>query len=228
MNSEDGIVMEWTEVISTWLREGSENAENLLDYPWDIEIKEVEGSLERELVIATHPKFPFNIEVMISRHFTNLVINPVIPTDALPAEDRMRIYKKLLHLNTDLNLMKAGLVGYDDQPVIQADLDLKSISKHEFNDALTLLMVGAQNLVNILGLQEKVQEFMVERFKQFVALKMASGETEEKILDFLTTRGGLDGITAKAIFDQVTHMISGSDEPGEETESKDYDGPMFG
>jgi hypothetical protein len=221
------IIMQWTEIISTWLKEGEDGADKLLDYPWDIEIKPVEGPIEREVVIATHPKIPFNVEVVVSKHFTNLVINPLIPTDALPAEDRMRLYKKLLHLNTDINLMKAGLVGYDDQPIIQADLDLESISKHEFNDALTLLIVGAQNLINILGLQEKVQNFMVERFRQFVALKLESGETEDDILDFLINRGGLEKDVAKELYKQVTKVVNGV-EKVEEEESKEYDGPMYG
>lgn len=223
------IHMRWTEVISLWLKEGEDGAENLLDYPWDIEIKPVEGPMEREVVIATHPKIPFNVEVVVSKHFTNLVINPLIPTDALPAEERMRLYKKLLHLNTDLNLMKAGLVGYDDKAVIQADLDLESISKHEFNDALTLLIVGAQNLINILGLQEKVQVFMVERFRQFIAMKLASGEDEDDILDFLTNRGGLEPDVARELYNQVTKAVNGDEEvDGEQPQAREYEGPMYG
>ena len=224
------IQMQWTEVISTWLKEGDDSAENLLDYPWDVTINQLEGGIEREVIVASHPKIPFNIEVVVSKHFTNLVINPLIPTDALDAEERMRLYKKLLHLNSDLNLMKAGLVGYDDQPVIQVDLDLGAISKTEFNDALTLLILGTQNLIILLGLEEKIQEFMFQRFKQMVALKLASGEKEEEIIDFLTSRGGLEIEVAKEIFNQVMKLV---DENGKNTEEEapqvsDYDGPMYG
>lgn len=222
--------MEWTEIISLWLKEGEEGAEMLVDYPWDIEVKPVEGPIEREVVVATHPKIPFNVEVVVSKHFTNLVINPVIPSDALPTEDRMRLYKKLLHLNTDLNLMKAGLVGYDDMPIIQVDLDLESISKKEFNDALTLLIVGAQNLINILGIEDKVQIFMLERFKQFIAMKLSSGETEADILDFLIQRGGLEKDVAKELYDQVTRVLKEEVEGNTDTTppAVDYDGPMYG
>jgi hypothetical protein len=222
--------MQWTEVIATWLKEGEDGAENLLEYPWDVTVNKLEGTIEREVIIAQHPKIPFNIEVVISKHFTNLVINPLIPTDAMDAEERMRLYKKLLHLNTDLNLMKAGLVGYDDQPVIQVDLDLESISKHEFNDALTLLIVGAQNLIILLGLQEKVQELMLERFKQMVALHLASGSSEDDIMDFLTNRGGLETEVAKQIYEQVMKMVeaNGNVDPEAEPQASEYDGPMYG
>lgn len=223
--------MQWTEVISTWLKEGHDDAKNLLDYPWDVVVNKLEGGIEREVIVASHPKIPFNIEVVVSKHFTNLVINPLVPTDAIDAEERMRLYKKLLHLNTDLNLMKSGLVGYDDQPVIQVDLDLGAMSKQEFNDALTLLIVGAQNLIMLLGLQEKVQEFMLQRFKQMVALKLAEGEEESDILDFLTTRGGLEEDMAKEIFNHVMELVKANgDNAGEEEPEKGaaYDGPMYG
>lgn len=223
--------MQWTEVISTWLKEGHDDAENLLDYPWDVVVNKLEGGIEREVIVASHPKIPFNIEVVVSKHFTNLVINPLVPTDAIDAEERMRLYKKLLHLNTDLNLMKSGLVGYDDQPVIQVDLDLGAMSKQEFNDALTLLIVGAQNLIMLLGLQEKVQEFMLQRFKQMVALKLAEGEEESDILDFLTTRGGLEEDMAKEIFNHVMELVKANGDSGGEEETEQgssYDGPMYG
>lgn len=225
--------MEWTEAISGWLREGEEGAQNILEYPWDVEVTQVEGLPERELITATHPKIPLNIEVVVSRHFTNLVINPMIPTDAISVEERMRLYKSLLHLNSDLNLMKAGLVGQNDNPVIQVDLDLESISMKEFNDALTLLLIGAQNLITILGLEQKIQDFMIERFKQFVVVKMAGGESKEDILDFLMNRGGLEEETASLLFDQVAALIEANGEKKEEPEAgseqpSDYDGPMYG
>ncbi|OYT44385.1 hypothetical protein B6U90_05445 [Thermoplasmatales archaeon ex4484_6] len=222
------MTMQWTDIIETWLREGEEGAEHILDYPWDTEVKPVEGPVPREAIIATHPKIPFNIEVVVSKHFTNLVINPLIPTDAIDAEERMRLYKKLLHLNTELNLMKSGLVGYDDQPVIQVDLDLQSLSKHEFDDALTLLIVGSQNLINMLGLEEKVQEFMLERFRQFVAIKLSEGESNDDIMDFLVNRGGLDSDIAEQLIDQVTKVLDSSKDTGEETSGRKYEGPMYG
>ena len=88
--------MAWLDNITEWLRQGSDGADNLLDYPWDIEVQPVEGQTDRTLVTATHPKIPFNVEIVIGKHFANLVINPIIPTDAMDPTERMRIYKKLL------------------------------------------------------------------------------------------------------------------------------------
>ncbi len=197
---------DWTQMFIDWLKEGNENSESLLDIPWDMEVKKVEGT-ENDLIVATHPKIPFNIEVVVTKHYANLVINPIIPTDALDVPERMRVYKKLLHLNTDLNLMKAGLIGYDDNPVIQVDLDLHSLSKQEFNDALTLLVVGAHNLVKILDLTKEMEEFMVNKYKTIVAEKLASGETKEQILEFLTDRAGLQPADAKTFLDQMIALL---------------------
>jgi hypothetical protein len=219
--------MVWTENISDWLKQGEDGADNLLDYPWDIEIKPVEDQSERTLIIASHPKIPFNVEIVVGKHFANLVINPIIPTDAMDATERMRLYKSLLHLNTELNLMKAGLIGYDDKPVIQVDLDLESLNKHEFNDALTLLVVGAHNMIKILGLTEEMEQFMLNRFKVIVAMKVQAGETEENILDFLTNRGGLDKESAKSIVELTMKEMQPAEEEKEE-EEKSSPGPMYG
>jgi hypothetical protein len=215
---------EWTEMFSNWLKEGKEDSESLLDIPWDLEIKKVEGT-ENDLIVATHPKIPFNIEVVVSKHYANLVINPIVPTDALDVPERMRLYKKLLHLNTDLNLMKAGLVGYDDNPVIQVDLDLNSLSKQEFNDALTLLVVGAHNLIKILDLTKEMEEYMVNKYKAIVSEKLAAGESKEQILEFLTERAGLQPNDAKAFLEQMIALLEKNGKaPKDEGPSP---GPMY-
>lgn len=220
--------MEWSEKIEKWLVEGEDGADKLLDYPWDIQKKEVEGQEGKLLIIASHPKIPFNVEVVIGKHFANLVINPVIPTDAMDATERMRLYKKLLHLNTELNLMKAGLVGYDDNPVIQVDLDLESLNKHEFNDALTLLIVGANNLINIMGLTQEMQEFMANRFLAIIAAKVQAGESQDDILDFLVNRGGLDKDSASTLLDQTNMILEQQKESTEVPEPSSEPGPMYG
>ncbi|MEA3558711.1 MAG: hypothetical protein U9R75_05590 [Candidatus Thermoplasmatota archaeon] len=218
--------MDWSEEIAKWLKEGKEGAENLLDYPWDIRKEKVEGQEDKALIVASHPKIPFNIEVVVGKHFANLVINPVIPTDAMDPTERMRLYKKLLHLNTDLNLMKAGLVGYDDKPIIQVDLDFESLSYNEFNDALSLLIVGAQNLINIMGLTQEMQEFMANRFIAIIAAKLQEGETVEQIQDFLVNRGGLDDDSAKQLITQTSLLMKKKEEKTERKTSTP--GPMYG
>lgn len=219
--------MVWTEKFSTWLKEGEEDAPNLLDYPWDVEVKEIEGQPDKTLITASHPKIPFHAEIVVGKHFANLVINPIIPTDAMDSTERMRTYKKLLHLNTELNMMKAGLVGHDDNPVIQVDLDLESLNKHEFNDALTLLVVGAHNMIKILGLTAEMEQFMLNRFKVMVAMKLQAGESKESILDFLTQRGGLDKDSANLVVEMTQKELEPPEEEMQE-EEKSSPGPMYG
>ncbi len=218
--------MDWTKQFSEWLEQGKDGAEHLLDYPWDIELKDVPTDPPKDLIVASHPKIPFHIEIVVGKHFANLVINPIIPTDALETTERMRLYKKLLHLNTDLNLMKAGLVGYDDIPVIQVDLDLESLNKLEFNDALTLLIIGAHNMVKILGITTEMENFMLNRFKAIVTEKSQEGDSKETILEFLIERGGLDKNSAETIVSMTLKEM----EADKETPLNEDDGPgpMYG
>ncbi|MBN1389941.1 MAG: hypothetical protein JXA22_04795 [Candidatus Thermoplasmatota archaeon] len=220
--------MTWIETISDWLKQGSDGADKLLDYPWDIDVRSLEDNSERTLISASHPKIPFNVEIVVGKHFANLVINPIIPTDAQDPTERMRIYKKLLHLNTELNMMKAGLVGYDDNPVIQVDLDLEYLNKLEFNNALTLLVVGAHNMITILGLTDEMEAFILNRFKAIVATKLSEGNTKESIIDFLVNRGGLDKESAKNVVDMTLREISPKGD-GEKIHDEDAGpGPMYG
>ncbi|MGA1866818.1 MAG: hypothetical protein ACMUFK_05055 [Thermoplasmatota archaeon] len=220
--------MSWIETISEWLKQGSDGADTLLDYPWDIETRPLDDRSERTLISASHPKIPFNVEIVVGKHFANLVINPIIPTDAQEPTERMRIYKKLLHLNTELNLMKSGLVGYDDNPVIQVDLDLESLNKHEFNNALTLLVVGAHNMITILGLTDEMEQFILNRFKAIVAAKLQEGETKDSILDFLIHRGGLDRESAKTVVEMTAKELEPSKEDQSNHDEDSGPGPMYG
>ncbi|MBN1539097.1 MAG: hypothetical protein JW939_03050 [Candidatus Thermoplasmatota archaeon] len=220
--------MSWIETISDWLKQGSDGADTLLDYPWDIETRPIDDMSERTLISASHPKIPFNVEIVVGKHFANLVINPIIPTDAQEPTERMRIYKKLLHLNTELNLMKAGLVGYDDNPVIQVDLDLESLNKQEFNNALTLLVVGAHNMITILGLTDEMEQFILNRFRAIVAAKLQEGETKDSILDFLINRGGLDRESAKTVVEMTAKELGSSQEDQARHDEDSGPGPMYG
>ncbi|MGA1848334.1 MAG: hypothetical protein ACMUHB_03245, partial [Thermoplasmatota archaeon] len=109
----------------------------------------------------------------------------------------------------------------------QVDLDLESLNEHEFNDALTLVIVGAHNMIKILGLADEMQEFMLQRYKALVAQKVQEGETKDSILDFLINRGGLDQGSAQTIVDlTIKEMAQTVEVPPKKDESGP--GPMYG
>ncbi len=215
--------MKWTEQFTKWFEAGKEESETLLDIPWDTDVKVQDE--EHELIIATHPKIPFNIEVYVTKHFASLYIDPGIPTDAMDLAERMRIYKKLLHINTDLNLMKAGLVGNEDRVVIAVDLDLASLNKKEFNDALTSLIIGGERMVETMGLTKELSEYMMERHAQMVITKLQEGESKEEVMDFLVHRVGLETEYAEEFMNRVAEIMQQAEDSQPGSSSP---GPMYG
>ena len=181
--------MEWTEKFTKWLSIGKEDADRLLDMPWDITVKE--GSKE-DIITATHPKIPLPLKIYVSKYFANLYMDPDVPTDAMTVEERMRAYKKLLYMNADLNLMKTSLVGEEQRVVLMVDLDLVCLNKSEFNDALAALSLGVRRVIDAFDLEAELSKQMFDRAVEMVCEKIKEHESKENIIDFLIHRVGMD------------------------------------
>ena len=177
----------------------------MLDIPWDVVRSEEED--EHEVITATHPKIPIPIGIHVTKQFAHITMETGVPTDAMTVEDRMRLYKKLLHMNTNLVLMKTGLVGEEHKVVISVDLDLASLNKSEFNDALTALIFGAPGVIDALGFTDELSEMMITKVAEMVAEKIMGGEDEKAIMEFLIHRVGMEGIAAKEFMKSVLESI---------------------
>jgi hypothetical protein len=209
---------EWIEKISTWFKDGTEGSKTLLGIPWDVEVVKDD---EHDVIVATHPKIPYKIGVLISPEFASLHIDPGIYTDAMDVAERMKIYKRLLHINTDLNQMKTGLLGIEDQVILTVDLNLVSLSKGEFNDALTLLVMGGARVIEALELTDDLAKSMMERNAAMIIEMMEKGETREQILDFLIHRVGLEKKYAEDFMKNVAKLVETKEEEAEEGSEKD-------
>ncbi len=203
----------WTDKIETWMKEGKEDSKTILGIPWDTEVQKSE---DRNVIISSHPKFPYRIGIHVTKEFASLHIDPGILTDALDVKERMRIYKRLLHINTEFNQMKTGLLGNEDQIIISVDLNLAALNKTEFNDALTALVMGAARMIEDLGLTEDLSAAMMERNAQLILEKLNQGETRDQILEYLIHRVGLEADYAKQLMENVMKMVATQEGEGKE------------
>lgn len=196
--------MEWTEKFTKWLEQGKEDAAKVLDMPWDIEVKVEEN---KDIITAAHPKIPFPIVIHVTKEFANIYMDTAIPTDTIEVEERMRTYKKLLYLNTNLNLMKTGLIGEEQRVVLIVDLALTSLNKTEFNEAITAISFGAHQVVEALGLTQELSNALLERTAMMVSQKVKGGESKEDILKFLMQRVGMEKEYAGEFMKKVLGVI---------------------
>ena len=204
--------MDWTEKFSGWLKGGKEEADKVLDFPWDIEVTEGE---EEDVLTATHPKIPFPMVIHITKQYANLFMDTGVPTDTIDVEDRMRIYKKLLYINMNLNLMKTGLVGEEQRVVLVVDLDLASLNKKEFNDAVTALTFGSQHVIDALGLTNELSNLMLDRTAKMVSDKVGDGQSKDDILQFLIHRVGMDKEYAEEFMKKVLTALGEAEDKEE-------------
>ncbi|RLF49636.1 MAG: hypothetical protein DRN20_01660, partial [Thermoplasmata archaeon] len=114
----------WTAKIKKWLESNAKKSE-LIRGSWEVE---VESEDEFDVITARNPTFPFKITIFVSEHVATLAINTGMSTDEFDVADRMKMYKKMLHLNADYSLVKTGLLGEDDEVVVLVDFDLASLS----------------------------------------------------------------------------------------------------
>lgn len=184
----------------------------MLDIPWDIELSHEES---HDTITATHPKIPIPINIHVTPQFAHITMDSGIPTDAMDVEDRMRLYKKLLHMNTSLVLMKTGLMGEEHRVVIAVDLDLASLNKSEFNDALTALIFGAPGVIDALGVTDELGERMISKVAEMVAEMISGGESEKKVLNYLIHRVGMEDEVAKEFMKTLLESIERSNKPEE-------------
>ena len=199
INNEGGVnvVVYLKENVLEWLKAGSDDATDIVDLPWSIkEIKE-------NYYVAEHPKMPFLLNVVFSDNFVYLIISTGIETASLESQERLKMYRILLLLNEKINLLKFTLSGMNEEIVIRVDLDRKSLGKGEFNDALTALLIGLNEMVSALNIEKEFQEAVFERIALMVLDRLSKGASNEDILLFLVKKVGLSREDAKALLDEI-------------------------
>jgi len=185
------------EDVLRWLREGSDEAEDIVDLPWDVR------KVDESTYVAEHPKVPFLLVLSFSENFIRLMVPLNLETLGMDSIERMKIYHALLRLNGTVNLMKFALIGMNDDVYLISDLDSKSLSKEEFNDALTALLIGLRAAVKVLKLEAEFARTLYSRIVGMVVERLQKGASEEDILKFLVTRVGLSKEDAENLLREI-------------------------
>jgi hypothetical protein len=204
----------WTPKIKKWLEEGKDDAEDIIDIPWDIVLEETEKS---DYIKASLPSIPFTIDIHVGEEFIGLYLDMKYFTDVLEVKEKMRLYKKLLVMNRDFNTMKTTLSGDQDSIVVCVDIDLASLNKTEFSNALTSLVMGSTQVIKILDMGDEIYKYMMARTMRSISEMHKGGKTKETIKDYLLHRVGVDEEMAAAMLSQLHEPA-----PAEKVEGKEH------
>ncbi len=188
------------EEIAKWLREGHDDADNLVDLPWNVKISE-------NTLNAEHPKVPFTLYVMEDQRFIRARVYTGIETAIMEMEDRLKIARTLLILNANVDLVKFVLSGLNEEVVLRVDIDKKVLTKDVFEDVLVALLTSLYGMVKALNLEKEFSMQIMERVKGMIRDKINSGAKRDDIIEFLVKRIGMNKNNAEEVVDEIMKRL---------------------
>ena len=188
-NTRAGLVT--LEDVREWLEEGVDNPERLEHVRFTIlATEESEGRLTA--LRATSAAVPVRLLAIALGDSPIPAIRVVVETDVdtadLEPREKLRIYRALLGFSK-MPLAKVYLYGDDHKIALAVDLDKRSLSKGEFNDAIAALILGYLGLVEKLGIEEEAYEEAMRNLVLLAAAQMRSGRDPEEIEESLRSAG---------------------------------------
>lgn len=184
------------ELILKWFRE-EKKTDMLIDKKWTVQEAE-----DGKAIFATMDELPFGIGVVFIDSFAELVLYTNVETATMSKDERLDIYRKLLILNDENHMVKATLTGRNDEIALRTDLDLKSLSRSEFNDALVSIVVGAVALQDVLGIKGEDEEEEAERIMEFV-LNALQTKSRDEVVEMLVDKTGMKKEDAEKIVEKI-------------------------
>ncbi len=178
------------ELIEKWLKEGTDEAENIIDLPWDVE-KEVNEEDGYILLLAKHLRFPIPLLFRIDDYNTTIAMQINYATDSLDTRERMEIYRNLLKINTEIPYVKVGLVGDDLYILLFGEVETKAVDHDLLNDYMEVLMNGLYKVATVLNLEEDLLNLTLENIVSFVDNKRKSGMKKNEIEEYLAKKLGM-------------------------------------
>jgi hypothetical protein len=184
------------EQVLGWLSGGDEKSGNLVDVPWKIQQFQNYTVLEND-------KIPFSVYLLFEDKIMRIFLKTGIETAVLENQDRLSIYRTLLLLNRQLDLVKFMLDGMNEEVVSRVDLELEELNKNELNDGLNTLLSSLYLMVKALKLEDEFRNGVIERMILMVQDMLKQGKSKEEIMKFLTDRMGLTREQAQSVMDQI-------------------------
>ncbi len=180
-----------------WLGGKDESTGNLVDIPW--QIKKYENNL-----VLENEKVPFSIFLVFEQGFVRIFLKTGVETAVLENQQRLAVYRVLLLLNRQLDLVKFMLEGMQEEVITRVDLELSSLTKDELNEGMSMLLSSIYIMVKSLKMEEQFQARITERMLMMVQDMINSGKSKDEILKYLVDKIGLSKSESENIISQLT------------------------
>jgi hypothetical protein len=210
------MLKKWAEDFIRWFEEVKVDSKKPLDEHWDVDLKETEKSI---WVRAENPKEPYCIHVHLYSDFATLNVYTGFETAVMSQQKRLDIYRKLLLLNDKWKMVKFAIGTKGDDIILKTDLNLKSLNREEFSDALSVTMIGMSDMIYELGFQETYDRAQMMHVADIIKNRNKKGESTEQIARYLMDTFGVSRDTA---LDTISRIL-----PKQDKSLHDHPGYMY-
>ncbi len=210
------MLQKWAEDFIKWFDEVKTDSKKPLDEHWDVDSKAGKDSI---WIRAENPKEPYSVHVKLYGNFATLFVFTAIETSVMGLQERLDIYRRLLRLNDRWKMIKFSISGDNDEIVLKTDLNLNSLNRDEFCDALTVTLIGMNEMYIELGLEDVYKNAQMMHILDIIKSRNKKGESIEQIAQYLMNTFSVSKETAM-------NTIQGVLGP-QKKEQDDHPGYMF-
>ena len=190
-----------------WLAGGDETSTNLVDIPWKVR------DLDKFLVLESD-KVPFSLFLSFEEKTVKIFFRTGIETAVLENQPRLAIYRTLLLLNRQIDLVKFMLDGMNEEVVSRVDLELEGLTKAELNEGLNTLLSSIYLMIRALKLEEQFQAEVTQRMVMMVQDMINQGKSRDDIENYLVAKVGLNKEDAEILLNRLIGQSASKDHSG--------------
>ncbi|WMT45064.1 MAG: hypothetical protein RE469_02430 [Cuniculiplasma divulgatum] len=190
-----------------WLAGGDETSTNLVDIPWKVR------DLDKLLVLESD-KVPFSLFLSFEEKTVKIFFRTGIETAVLENQPRLAIYRTLLLLNRQIDLVKFMLDGMNEEVVSRVDLELEGLTKAELNEGLNTLLSSIYLMIRALKLEEQFQAEVTQRMVMMVQDMINQGKSRDDIENYLVAKVGLSKEDAEILLNKLIGQSASKDHSG--------------
>lgn len=184
------------EKIIAWLTEETESAKRLIDLKWDVKQAGNIYTLRNENV-------PFTVLLHFTESTVRIFVDTGIETATLQSPVRLSIYRTLLILSRQAELVKFMLDGINENVFARVDLELFNITRKEFDDGLNTLLSALYVMVKALKLEDQFNKKIIDRMVATIMDLHREGKSKADIVKFLVERIGYAEKEAEKMVDEI-------------------------
>lgn len=184
------------EKIITWLAEGNEESDKLIDLPWKVK-------KHGDYIILEHGQVPFKIHMLFLPKTLQIYMRTEIETAVIESEPRLAIYRTLLILNRQIEHVKFMLAGMNEEITLRDDIPLEGITKDSIETSLNLLLTSLYIMANALHIEEEFNQQILGWMFKMIGEFLKQGKTKKDIEKILVGKIGISKEDAEEIMSQV-------------------------